>query len=106
MSWLQIIDVQPHAKATVASAGFQGEEDMAGMPVEALLGMDMAHPNVVQTYRHTSLPTAVSYPAAHTYIHLHSIACTAAEHVSHCWLPQDALCPDALCPAFMTNFLV
>ena len=52
--------MQPHARATVAAAGFEGEEDMAGMPVEALLGMDMAHPNVVQTYRHTSLPTAVS----------------------------------------------
>ncbi len=57
---LQIIDVQPHAKATVATSGHEGEEDSEGMPVEALLGMDMAHPNVVQTYRHTSLPTSVS----------------------------------------------
>ena len=56
---LQIIDVQPYAKATVATAGEEGEEDSEGMPVEALLGMDMAHPNVVQTYRHTSLPTSV-----------------------------------------------
>ena len=57
---MQIIDVQPHAKATVAAAGHEGEEDLMGMPVEALLGMDMAHPNVVQTYRHTSLPSLVS----------------------------------------------
>ena len=57
---LQIIDVQPHAKATVAAAGHEGGEDLEGMPVEALLGMDMAHPNVVQTYRHTSLPSSVS----------------------------------------------
>lgn len=41
---LQIIDVQPHAKATVATSGHEGEEDSEGMPVEALLGMDMAHP--------------------------------------------------------------
>ncbi len=57
---VQIIDVQPNAKATVAMTGHVGEEDIEGMPVEALLGMDMAHPNVVQTYRHTSLPTSVS----------------------------------------------
>ncbi|DBA76453.1 TPA: hypothetical protein ACH3X2_008523 [Trebouxia sp. C0005] len=56
----KIIDVQPHAKATVATSGHEGEEDSEGMPVEALLGMDMAHPNVVQTYRHTSLPTSAS----------------------------------------------
>lgn len=31
------------------------------MPVEALLGMDMAHPNVVQTYRHTSLNSMVCF---------------------------------------------
>lgn len=57
---LQIIEVHPHAKATVAAAGHEGEEALEGMPVEALLGMDMAHPNVVQTYRHTSLPSMVS----------------------------------------------
>ena len=61
-SWfcVQIIDVQPNAKATTAAAGHEGQEDLMGMPVEALLGMDMAHPNVVQTYRHTSLPSSVS----------------------------------------------
>lgn len=58
---MQIIDVQSNAKATVAAAGHEGEEDSEGMPVEALLGMDMAHPNVVQTYRHTSLPSMVSH---------------------------------------------
>ncbi len=63
---LQIIDVQPHAKATVATSGHEGEQDSEGMPVEALLGMDMAHPNVVQTYRHTSLPISVSPDSAPT----------------------------------------
>ena len=58
---MQIIDVQPDAKATMAAAGHEGAEDLIGMPVEALLGMDMAHPNVVQTYRHTSLPSSVSH---------------------------------------------
>lgn len=57
---VQIIDIQSNAKATMAAAGHEGEEDWMGMPVEALLGMDMAHPNVVQTYRHTSLPSMVS----------------------------------------------
>ncbi|KAL0026103.1 hypothetical protein WJX79_010637 [Trebouxia sp. C0005] len=47
-------------KPPVATSGHEGEEDSEGMPVEALLGMDMAHPNVVQTYRHTSLPTSAS----------------------------------------------
>ena len=48
----------------MAAAGHEGGEDLEGMPVEALLGMDMAHPNVVQTYRHTSLPSAVSLPCS------------------------------------------
>lgn len=61
---VQIIELPPHAKATVAAAGHEGQEDLEGMPVEALLGMDMAHPNVVQTYRHTSLPSMVSPSAA------------------------------------------
>ncbi|KAL3142482.1 hypothetical protein ABBQ38_002810 [Trebouxia sp. C0009 RCD-2024] len=56
----KIIELPPHAKATVAAAGHEGQEDLEGMPVEALLGMDMAHPNVVQTYRHTSLPSMPS----------------------------------------------
>ena len=61
---MQIIELPPHAKATVAAAGHEGEEDLEGMPVEALLGMDMAHPNVVQTYRNTSLPSMVSPSSA------------------------------------------
>lgn len=68
---LQIIDVQPNAKATVTTAGEEGEEDSEGMPVEALLGMDMAHPNVVQTYRHTSLPTSVR--AAYYVLQCHTV---------------------------------
>ena len=68
---LQIIDVQPHAQATVATAGEEGEEDSEGMPVEALLGMDMAHPNVVQTYRHTSLLTSVR--AAYCVLQCHPV---------------------------------
>ena len=65
----QIIDVQPDAKATVAAAGHEGHEDLMGMPVEALLGMDMAHPNVVQTYRHTSLPSSVSCSMYSSFLH-------------------------------------
>ena len=70
---LQIIDVQPHAKATVATSGHEGEEDSEGMPIEALLGMDMAHPNVVQTYRHTSLPISVSPESACAAPTLHQL---------------------------------
>ena len=70
---LQIIDVQPHAKGTVATSGHEGEEDSEGMPVEALLGMDMAHPNVVQTYRHTSLPISVSPDSVPTLHQLNMI---------------------------------
>ena len=70
---LQIIDVQPHAKANVTTSGHEGEEDSEGMPVEALLGMDMAHPNVVQTYRHTSLPISVRPGSAPTLPHFDMI---------------------------------
>lgn len=77
---MQIIDVQPEAKATVAAAGHEGLEDMMGMPVEALLGMDMAHPNVVQTYRHTSLPSLVSHLAMHASL----AACTDCSTALNC----------------------
>lgn len=77
---MQIIDVQPDAKATVAAAGHEGAEDLIGMPVEALLGMDMAHPNVVQTYRHTSLPSLVSH---FIYLLTSCINVSIGMHCSH-----------------------
>lgn len=55
---MQIIEIPPDAKAAVTAVNGEGQE-VEDMPVEALLGMDMAHPNVVQTYRHTSLNTSV-----------------------------------------------
>ena len=55
---VQIIEVPPNVSPTVTAVKPDGEE-IDDMPVEALLGMDMAHPNVVQTYRHTSLITSV-----------------------------------------------
>ncbi len=81
---LQIIDVQPHAKATVATSGHEGEEDSEGMPVEALLGMDMAHPNVVQTYRHTSLPTSVSPDSGSAAPTLHQLDMIIIGYVPCC----------------------
>lgn len=55
---MQIIEVPPNVSPTVTAVNQEGQE-IEDMPVEALLGMDMAHPNVVQTYRHTSLDTSV-----------------------------------------------
>lgn len=102
---MQIIDVQSNAKATVAAAGHEGEEDLEGMPVEALLGMDMAHPNVVQTYRHTSLPSMVShFPDAcvlSKFLHwclqrpaLRSEQCTDVFEGLHCPQRVDLPVPD------------
>lgn len=58
---VQIIEVPPNVSPTVTAVNPDGQE-IDDMPVEALLGMDMAHPNVVQTYRHTSLTTSVCTP--------------------------------------------
>lgn len=98
---VQIIDIQSNAKATMAAVGHEGEEDWMGMPVEALLGMDMAHPNVVQTYRHTSLPSMVSqFPNAYVLcLHWYlegpalccNVACQQASH-QHVLLSFPAVC--------------
>lgn len=71
---VQIIEIPPNVSPTVTAVDQAGQE-IDDMPVEALLGMDMAHPNVVQTYRHTSLNSMVR-PAP--------LLCTSIMRVHNC----------------------